>query len=71
VRAEQPPLGRLALWLAALLLTINLVNKQAFYNQFWLVAALLLVALAASPASHATPGERKPELSGRGRVAGR
>ena len=26
----------------------NLVNKQAFYNQFWLVGAQLLLAVAAS-----------------------
>jgi len=28
----------------------NLVNKQAFYNQYWLVAGLVALALAASTA---------------------
>jgi hypothetical protein len=28
------------------LLVANLVNKQAFYNQFWLVGALVVVSLA-------------------------
>ncbi len=33
-------------WSAAVLLVANLVNKQAFYNQYWLVLALLLLAWA-------------------------
>jgi len=66
VRAEQPPLGRLALWLAVLMLTINLVNKQAFYNQFWFVAALLLVAMAVSSAPPAEePQAPHPPRGGR------
>ena len=39
---------------AAVLLVANLVNKQAFFNQYWLVAALVVIALAATP-------ERGPE----------
>jgi hypothetical protein len=46
VRREKPTVGRIALWWAVLMLTVNLVNKQAFYNQFWFVTALLLAALA-------------------------
>ncbi len=34
-------------WCALLLLVANLVNKQAFYNQYWLVLALLLTSCAA------------------------
>jgi hypothetical protein len=49
VRRLQPGPGWLALAWAVLLLTVNLVNKQAFYNQFWLVASLLLVAVAVAP----------------------
>ena len=32
-------------WAALLLLVANLVNKQAFYNQFWLSLALVAVSL--------------------------
>lgn len=57
VRREQPGPGRLALWWAVLLLVLNLTNKQAFYNQFWLVGSLLLVCLAAAePALPAPSG---------------
>lgn len=43
---RQPDLGSLLRWLAVVLLAANLVNKQAFYNQFWLVGALVVVSLA-------------------------
>jgi hypothetical protein len=46
VRRRQPPLGELVRWLALLLFVANLVNKQAFYNQYWLVAALVLLSWA-------------------------
>ncbi|MGB7979490.1 MAG: hypothetical protein WCF36_01715 [Candidatus Nanopelagicales bacterium] len=46
VRRRQPDLGELLRWLALLLLVANLVNKQAFYNQFWLSGALVVVSLA-------------------------
>ncbi len=46
VRRRQPGLGELLRWLALLLLVANLVNKQAFYNQFWLSGALVVVSLA-------------------------
>jgi hypothetical protein len=49
VRRRTPPVWRLALWLATALLVVDLVNKQTFYNQYWLVGSLLLVALAAAP----------------------
>jgi hypothetical protein len=43
---RQPDLGSVLRWLAVVLLVANLVNKQAFYNQFWLVGALVVVSLA-------------------------
>lgn len=50
VRRRQPALSQLALWCALVLLVANLVNKQAFYNQYWLVAALVLLSVAARSA---------------------
>jgi hypothetical protein len=69
---RQPPLGELLRWLALVLLVANLVNKQAFYNQFWLVGALVVLSLAtergwgagSSPGVSAAP-------AGRGRPASR
>lgn len=45
---------------AAVLLTANLVNKQAFYNQFWLVAALVAVSLVMETAAKHPPGGPVP-----------
>ncbi len=45
---RQPCLAELLRWLAFVLLVANLVNKQAFYNQFWLSAALVAASLAAT-----------------------
>jgi hypothetical protein len=50
VRRRRPALPELLRWLALVLLVANLVNKQAFYNQFWLSAALVAASLALSPA---------------------
>ena len=53
---RQPGLAELLRWLALVLLVANLVNKQAFYNQFWLVGALVVVSLAvAEPALRRAP----------------
>ena len=55
---RQPPLHELLGWLALVLLVANLVNKQAFYNQYWLASALIALSLAATPAlsgDHAIP----------------
>lgn len=46
VHHRDPGIGELLRWAALVLLIANLVNKQAFYNQFWLVGALLLVSWA-------------------------
>ncbi|MFC8501425.1 hypothetical protein ACFUC1_03630 [Pedococcus sp. NPDC057267] len=47
---RQPDLASLLRWLALVLLVANLVNKQAFYNQFWLVGALVVLSLAVAQA---------------------
>jgi len=58
VRSRRRPAGLAGVltWSAAVLLVVNLVNKQAFYNQFWLVGALLLLAVAASTGAGAGAG---------------
>ncbi|MBD3784969.1 MAG: hypothetical protein IE926_18805, partial [Micrococcales bacterium] len=62
VGRRQPDVGEVLRWLALVLAVANLVNKQAFYNQFWLVGALVLASLvvpvtARGPrAAAATPG---------------
>jgi hypothetical protein len=54
VRRRQPGLAEVLRWLALMLLVANLVNKQAFYNQFWLVGALVVASLAASASTGPT-----------------
>jgi hypothetical protein len=49
VRQRQPSLAEVVRWLALMLLVANLVNKQAFYNQFWLVGALVVLSLTMRP----------------------
>ncbi|GAB3263082.1 hypothetical protein [Kineosporia babensis] len=48
VHRQQPDLANVLRWAAMVLLVANLVNKQAFYNQYWLVAALIVISLAAA-----------------------
>jgi hypothetical protein len=69
VRRTQPPLWRLALCLAAALLTVNLVNKQTFYNQYWLVGSLLLVALATARPAGSAAGQAAPASGSAGEQA--
>lgn len=52
IHRRQPPLGELLRWSALMLLVANLVNKQAFYNQYWLVGALVALSLIADQADH-------------------
>ncbi|TPG18301.1 glycosyltransferase 87 family protein [Pedococcus bigeumensis] len=52
---RQPPLADVLRWLALVLLVANLVNKQAFYNQFWLVGALVVVSLGVAELTRNTP----------------
>lgn len=46
IHRRQPGIDELLRWFAFLLLAANLVNKQAFYNQYWLSAALVAISLA-------------------------
>ena len=55
---RRPGVDELLRWLALVLAVANLVNKQAFYNQFWLVGALVAASLAlpqGEPAVEVTP----------------
>jgi hypothetical protein len=52
---RQPDLASLLRWLALVLLVANLVNKQAFYNQFWLVGALVVLSLAVPEGRSSSP----------------
>lgn len=56
---RQPALADVLRWLALVLLVANLVNKQAFYNQFWLVGALVVVSFAVGSA--ANDASRQPD----------
>jgi hypothetical protein len=56
VRRPGTPLDGLLRWSALVLLVVNLVNKQAFYNQFWLVGALVLLSVAV-PDPGSLPGQ--------------
>ncbi len=62
IHRRNPSLSELLGWLAFALLMASLVNKQAFYNQFWLVGALIALAMAATvnPGSLAHPQESEP-----------
>ena len=46
---RQPSMSELLRWLALMLMVANVVNKQAFYNQFWLVGALVVLSLTMPP----------------------
>jgi hypothetical protein len=49
VHRRDPDLGEVLRWCALVLLVANLVNKQAFYNQYWLVAGLIITSWAVPP----------------------
>src|SRR3954447_3397510 len=53
----QPPPARFAAVAAFALFGANLLNKQAFYNQFWLVGALVLLGWTADPLLPAGGGD--------------
>lgn len=46
VHRRDPDLGEVLRWCALVLLVTNLLNKQAFYNQYWLVLTLVLASWA-------------------------
>jgi hypothetical protein len=58
---RQPALADVLRWLALVLLVANLVNKQAFYNQFWLVGALVVASLALVPSGDGRSSAPAPE----------
>jgi hypothetical protein len=43
---RQPGVDEVLRWMALVLAVASLVNKQAFYNQYWLAAALVAASLA-------------------------
>jgi uncharacterized membrane protein YhaH (DUF805 family) len=64
VRRDDVDLPGVLRWFALVLFVASLVNKQAFYNQYWLVAALVLVSWAVPPGAAAgltARPERRPE----------
>lgn len=63
VRRHDPTVGTWLRWAALVLLIANLVNKQAFYNQYWLVAALVLTAWAVDGSE--TDGGGEPAVQSR------
>ncbi len=85
VALHRRPVGLSGLltWCASVLVVVNVLNKQAFYNQFWLVGALLLLSVAAAagarpplsgpvapaPRSDPRPGARPPRRPRRRRPA--
>jgi len=63
VRRPDVDLPAVLRWAALVLFVASLVNKQAFYNQYWLVAAVVLVSWAVPPGAGAgltVPPERRP-----------
>lgn len=46
VLRRRPGTAELVRWAALVLAAANLVNKQAFYNQYWLVVALVVLSWA-------------------------
>ena len=67
---RRPGTDELLRWLALVLAVANLVNKQAFYNQFWLVGALVAASLAL-PQGEPAPTARPTADVGPERPAGR
>jgi hypothetical protein len=67
VHRRNPDLAVVLRWGALFLFVANLVNKQAFYNQYWLVAALVVISLAVprgggleGPAGETEVSDREP-----------
>jgi hypothetical protein len=70
VRRRQPDLAELLGWLALVLLVATLVNKQGFYNQYWLVGALVALAVASTSSGASTPSPSRSEQGVVDRLAG-
>lgn len=61
---RQPDVAEILRWFALVLAAANLVNKQAFYNQFWLVAVLVAASLAVPPVLSARARRAAPATAG-------
>jgi hypothetical protein len=73
IRRRNPGIGVFLRWCAVVLLVASLVNKQAFYNQYWLVAALVVLSLATTgqAAASGSPASASRALTGRPTSAAR
>jgi hypothetical protein len=65
VRRRDPELAVVLRWFALMLFVANLVNKQAFYNQYWLVAALVVMSFAVPARGRADPVDQAVPASSR------
>jgi hypothetical protein len=70
IRRRDPDLGEVLRWCALVLLVASLVNKQAFYNQYWLVAALVLLSWAVPSGARDGSGTTGGRLDGSDRPEG-
>jgi hypothetical protein len=61
VRRRNPDLATVLRWCALLLFVANLVNKQAFYNQYWLIAAMVVISFAVAPGAPAVEPAPEPD----------
>jgi hypothetical protein len=67
---RQPGVGEVLRWMALVLAVANLVNKQAFYNQYWLVAALVAASLVVTTRRDGAQGpDGAASVTARGRPA--
>ncbi|MGL5929844.1 MAG: hypothetical protein ACRCY8_12995 [Dermatophilaceae bacterium] len=64
VHRRAPEIDEVLRWLAFVLVVASLVNKQAFYNQFWLVAVLVAASIAVGP-HHGRRRSASPAVTGR------
>jgi hypothetical protein len=65
VHRRNPGVGEALRWCALVLLVANLLNKQAFYNQYWLVLGLLVASWAVpDPPSLRRPADRRAAAAG-------
>jgi hypothetical protein len=55
VHRRRPALAEVLRWCALVLLVANLLNQQAFYNQYWLVMALVVLSWGVPSQIAATP----------------
>jgi hypothetical protein len=65
VRRDGVDLAAVLRCCALVLFVANLVNKQAFYNQYWLVAALVLLSWAVPPRAAAAGGAAEDAVTAR------